>query len=115
MKENENELNDLSRSILRLSKVLGDASEIIMSEGVSNYPIFVFYREFVEIGIFLVKPNAQDQTYGVNASSLEEISARQVIATEKVEDFKKIFKDPLKFFCIFLVGAKGGSFIFHPR
>ena len=81
---------------------------------VSKYPIFVIHQHEVEIGIPLAE-NLEYGTWNVHASSLEEFVCKQIIQEEKVDSFREVFKDPLAYFCLFVLSELGANFIFLPR
>lgn len=96
-------------------KVLREASRTIRDQDVSDYPIFVFHQEEVEIGILLVDHTQVKTNWSVNASTLEEFVARQIIEEERVKDFKKHYQDPDTHFCLFVLSELGADFIFIPH
>jgi hypothetical protein len=95
-------------------KALGKAADTILEQAVSEYPIFVVHQHDVEIGIPLI---AQDHqlNWSVNASSLEEFVAKNIIEPEKIEPFKDVYKDPEYFICLFVLSELGANFVFIPR
>lgn len=105
----------LLKEEIRLYKpLLARVADTIMDENVSSYPIFVLHREAIEVGIPLSTEKIKGQ-WGVNASSLEEFVAKQLVLPEKVNDFKSVFKDPAEFLCLFVTDKSGATFVFVPR
>lgn len=96
-------------------KVLREASNTIRDQEVSNYPIFVFHQQEIEIGVELVDRAKVQGNWSVNASTLEEFVARQLIEEENIPGFKKHFCDPNTHFCLFLVTEIDAEFIFIPQ
>ncbi len=96
-------------------KVLREASSMIRDQDVSNYPIFVFYQQEIELGVTLVDREGTAGNWSVNASTLEEFVARQLIEEENVPGFKKHYRDPEKHFCLFVLSELGAEFIFIPQ
>lgn len=95
--------------------IMSQASETIIRKDISSYPVFVVYQmQEVQLGIPLVEPQTYKTNWGINASTLEELTARGVISLEKVEQFQSVYKDPEAYLCIFLVAADGGHFAFLP-
>ncbi len=110
----ERELSILEEEIKHYKPLLGSVSDTIMEQDVSEYPVFILCRNPIEAGI----PLNTEQIEGyweVNASTLEEFAAKQLILPEKVEDFKSIYKDPSSFLCLFVVDENGATFVFVPR
>lgn len=94
---------------------LGAAADTIVSENVSNYPIFIIHKQELEIGIPIVDRIKQKMEWSVNASTLEEFVAKQLIEPSKVEDFKKVFKPVDSQLCLFILSELGATFVFMPR
>ena len=95
--------------------VLSNAADTIVHQNVSSYPIFVIHQQIVDIGILIVDKEVVDGNWSVNASSLEEFVAKQIISNEKLENFRRVFKDPSEELCLFLLSDLGAKFIFIPR
>ena len=95
-------------------RMLKGASTAIIDQEVSEFPIFVFHKNELPIGIPLTTPEQYGEWY-VNASTLEEFVTKQLIAEEKVADFRKTYKDPTTHFCLFLVEEESAEFIFIPQ
>ncbi len=95
--------------------VLNLACDTIIEQEVSNYPIFVIFKNPIEIGIPLVEREKVAGDWSVNASTMEEFLARQVISNEKIEGFKKVFEDHDHHFCLFAIDELGANFVFLPK
>jgi len=112
-----------SASVLRFQeevrpylKMLREASRTIIDQEVSNHPIFVFHTDDLELGIELANTEKISGKWSVNASILEEFVAKRLIEDAKIEAFKKSYKDPDAFFCLFVVAAdQSAQFIFVPQ
>ncbi len=93
---------------------MAKASDSIIDQEVTKYPIFVLHQHDLEIGIPLT---AEDDTnpWKLQASSLEEFVSKQIIEPKKVDSFRTIYKSPEKFFCLFVISELGAKFIFIPR
>ncbi len=97
-------------------KMLRKASRAIIDQDVSRHPIFVFHTDDLELGIELAKVDNVNGNWSVNASTLEEFVAIRLIEDAKLESFKKTFKDPDEFFCLFVVAEdESAQFIFIPH
>ncbi len=94
---------------------LSKASDMILDQGISEYPIFVLHGQEVEIGIPLWKKGDHGLKWSVHASTLEEFVAKQLITADKVENFKDVFKPPKSQLCCFVLSELGATFIFLPR
>lgn len=115
MIEHQPHLKELEKSLQRYKKMLGQASDMVLEKDVSSYPIFVVSNQPIEMGIPLVKKEVLAGKRSVNISSLEEFVAKQLILMEKVNDFKKIYKKPEEYLCLFVIEDIGATFVFLPR
>jgi hypothetical protein len=94
--------------------LFAQATEVILDQDITKYPIFVVHTDTIDMGIPLVERGEQTGKWSINASSLEEFSAKQLIQQEKIEEFKKIYKNPQEHHCLFLLSDLGARFIFIP-
>ena len=113
------EENSKFKSILSEIKnylpLMEHASDSILGQEISKYPIFVIHPDLLEIGIELISRAKRGGKWSVHASTLEEFSTKQIISQEKVETFISIFKTPQKYLCLFILSELGANFIFVPR
>ena len=114
MKPKEDQLIDLKINLQPYKKIMGQASDTIMDQEVSKYPIFVINKDNVAVGIPLVTEAIEPDGWLINASTLEEFTAKQLIASDKIEEFKEVYKDPKKRFCLFVIADFGATFVFLP-
>jgi hypothetical protein len=96
-------------------KMLREASRTIRDQDVSNYPIFVFHQQIIELGVSLVDRDETSGNWSVNASTLEEFVARQLIDQEAIPGFKKHYHDPDTHHCLFVLSELGAEFVFLPQ
>ena len=112
--EKEQKLKKFEEELKPYKKLLGSVADTIMEQDVSSYPVFVLSQEAIEVGIPLNTAHIEGP-WSVNASSLEEFTAKQLVLSDKVEDFKSVYKDPAAFLCLFVVDKSGATFVFIPR
>ena len=91
------------------------ASDSIIDQEITKYPIFVAHQHDVSIGVPLTNDDEQSTPWQIQASSLEEFVSKQIIEQNKVDSFRTIYKSPEKFFCLFVLSEMGAQFIFIPR
>ena len=104
----------LEKQLQPYKSVMAMASDSIMDQEVTKYPIFVIHQHDLEIGVEL----ADDSDAGgwkIQASSLEEFVSKQLIEENKIDSFRTIYKNPEKFYCLFVISELGAKFIFLPR
>ncbi|MEM1217340.1 MAG: hypothetical protein AAGH79_00435 [Bacteroidota bacterium] len=106
----------LLESELRIyGPALGTAADTVLDQGVSKYPIFVAHQQTVDMGIPIFDREKVSGNWSVNVSTLEEFVTKQIIAPDKVDEFKKVYKDPAEEVCIFVLSELGANFIYIPR
>jgi len=105
----------LEKELRPYLKALMQAADSIMETEVSNYPILVVYQKSIELGVPVIDKIDVKGNWSVNASTLEEFAMKQVIQTDKIEDFQGIYKDPNHHLCLFVLSELGAQFIFIDR
>lgn len=104
----------LEEELKPFSSVMSQASDSILDQEVSKYPIFVVHQHELEIGVPLIEKSEANH-WSVHASTLEEFVSKQIVENEKVQDFIEVYKDPSDHYCIFVLSELGANFIFLPR
>ncbi len=105
----------LEEEIAPYKSIMSKASDAIMEQDVSSYPIFVVHQQTIEMGIALVNNDDKLGKWSVSASTLEEFVTKQLIQMEKVDNFKEVYKDPENNLCLFILSDLGATFAFIPR
>lgn len=86
----------------------------VIDQEISKYPIIIVSPVAVEIGVPL--SNQANLEWHINASTLEELYTKNVVAKEKIDDFRTLYKSKSeKQYCFFFVEEEGATFIFHPK
>jgi len=88
------------------------AIKTIEDENVSNYPILVAFPSFTNVNIGL--PINEGEHFSFNATTLEELAVKKVVDMEKIDGFRKLYKEKKDSFCIFLLEKPAPQFIFIP-
>lgn len=92
----------------------GIAREILDSE-LSKYPIFVAYQSNeVKIGKQVLAHQSLQRTWSINASVLEELIQKKIVTSDRIQSFRKTFKDPENFICVLTILGNEASFVFYP-
>lgn len=115
MSEQADQFARLEEALQPFLPLMGQAGDTVMDENVSNYPIFVVSQLEIDLGIPIVKRSEAGPRWSVHASTLEEMSAKKIIQSERVDDFRRIYKDPRDYICLFVLSDLGAKFIFLPR
>lgn len=96
--------------------LLSKAADTVLDQDVSSYPIFVVHQLSVDLGIPLLQRDDEEEVkWSVNATTLEELVTKQVVKNDKVDSFKKVYKNPHQHLCLFVLSDLGAQFIFIPR
>lgn len=106
--------SSLLESLKAYSPTLVQATRAIMKEGVTKYPIFVAVLDHFNAGVPIINGLDFKKTWNINASSLEEFYSKKIMDKDAVEIFRKVYKDPKKYFCIFLVESDDAKMIYIP-
>ncbi|HHH54516.1 MAG TPA: hypothetical protein ENK91_12720 [Bacteroidetes bacterium] len=116
-----NKEGDVTEKLLVLKQLLENytkaakaASDKIISENISNYPIFVVHQDQVEIGVPLFTAEQTKSQWAINASTLEEFYTKGLISKEKLDDFRKLYKNHPDDICFFVLSELGAQYLFIP-
>ncbi|HMT52128.1 MAG TPA: hypothetical protein PKD16_00970 [Saprospiraceae bacterium] len=105
---------ELEKELSPYKKILAQASDVILDEGVSKYPIFVIHQQEMDMGVLLIQAGIKFR-WSVNASTLEEFVTKEIIFHEKAQEFIATYKDPEIYLCLFVLSELGAQFVFLPR
>lgn len=107
-------LGTITADFAEVSPTLKEAAYQLKVRGISDFPIFPVCKEPQPIGQLLVGPKEMGVKWNYYFSFLDEFVQRTLIDTDKVEDFKKVFKDPEEFCCLFVIDGDFVNFIYIP-
>ena len=107
-------LDSLKKDLEYYNDSIKEVSSEIINSGYSKYPIFIAHQHEVSIGEVILDKEEYQREWTINATILEDLVEQGLIIEEKEPEFKRVFKNPEKFICIFLVTEQGGNFIFAP-
>ncbi len=113
--KDEKYFKQFQQRIQPFAKMMAKAADVIKDQDVSSFPILVLSELPINIGINIVEKEKLNAPWNINASTLEELVARQVIATEKVEDFKLVYKNSDPDLCLLILSKEDANFVFVPR
>lgn len=105
----------MQEQLEQYNTLLEPAWEIVLVNEVSKYPIAIFSTLPIEAGVLLVDRAEAPGPWSVSMSTLEEFSVKGLISSEKIEEFRKVYKDPDLHFCTFVISDLGAQFLFLPR
>lgn len=111
----EEKYQQLKEDLKPFIPLMNKASDTLMDENISKYPIFVVSQLDIELGILLVQRSEAYSKWSVHLSTLEELATKKIVQMDRVNHFRSIFKEPDLFFCLFTLSDLGAQFIFLPR
>lgn len=107
-------LGTISKDFAIVSETLKEASYQIRKRGFSDFPIFPTSKQELPIGQLLIAKEEVAAEWNYYATYLDEFIQRQLVAKDKVDEFKKVYKDPDEFCCLFVVDGDFTRFLFIP-
>jgi len=96
-------------------EVLKNASDSVLENDVSKYPIFVIHKQEVALGVQIINRQKHSTNWSINISTLEEFYSKKLVVEKKVDEFRKTYKDPKEHHCLFVLSDIGAQFMFMPR
>jgi hypothetical protein len=113
-KKHAAELQELNQNLNIYKESIREISEEIIDNQVSKYPVFIASREETNLGKQIIDKEELALEWSINASTLEEFIRRKIVLENKLEAFKKSYKDPRKFLCVFALLTENAGFIYLP-
>ncbi len=110
----EETIRDFQNSYNRFRTMLAEAQEVVLDSEVSEFPVFVFSKVRPEIGVKLYDSIDHERDWYVHATSLEELVAKNIVDSTRIDEFKEVYKDPRSYFCILLLDGSTAQFAFPP-
>lgn len=107
-------LGTLEKSLERYQEPLKKALQTVKDEGVSNYPVLIAYRYEAALGIPLFDRKDYGGDWSFNVSTLEELVTKKLVNPQKVDDFRSLYKEHNKHYCIFLLKEEDAKIVFQP-
>lgn len=105
-------LGTISRDFVKVADNIKEASYQIRKRGFSDFPVFPVCKVEQPIGQILIDQKITGTEWNYFVTYIDEFVQRGLI--EKVEDFKKAYKDPDEFCCLFVVDQEFTNFVFIP-
>lgn len=107
-------LGTISSDFVKISDVLKEAAYQVKSRGFSDFPIFPISKEMQPIGKLFLGKVEKKLEWNYFITYVDEFVQRKLIAEDALEDFKKAFKDPDEFCCLFVMDGAFTSFVYIP-
>lgn len=106
-------LGTISTDFVKVADTLKEASYQIRKGGF-DMPIFAIGKNEVPIGQLLLDKQSLGLAWNYHASYLDEFIQRELVAADRIEDFKDTYKDPDEFCCLFVIDRAFTNFVFIP-
>lgn len=107
-------LKNLEQNLNIYKESIREIADEILEAKVSKYPIFLASRDEVALGKMIIDKEELALEWSIFASTLEEFVRRGIVKEDKLNDFRKAWKDPQVYFCIFAILEGTASFIYVP-
>jgi chorismate mutase len=107
-------LKNLEQNLSIYKESIREIADEILEAKVSKYPVFLASREEVAIGRMIIDKEELALEWSIYASTLEEFVRRNIVKEDKLNDFRKAWKDPELYFCIFAILDGTAGFIYVP-
>lgn len=108
-------LVSLESDVKRYKDAIKEASEAIVNEGVSDYPVFIAHRGAFPIGELILDHKELETQWSIFASTTEELIKAGIIEMEKARFFVTQYKPVNEYMCLFVVASEtDAQFIFMP-
>jgi hypothetical protein len=107
-------LGTITEDFVAISETLKEASYAVRKQGFSEYPIFPICKTEQPIGQVLIGAGELNLTWNYFITYLDEFVQRKIIDEDKVEEFKKAYKNPDEFCCLFVIDTDMTSFVYVP-
>lgn len=107
-------LGTITEDFVFVSDTLKEASYAVRKRGFSDFPIFPICKVEQPIGKLLIGAQELNLKWNYHITYLDEFVQREIIAADKMEDFKANYKDPDEFCCLFVIDNNFTNFIFIP-
>lgn len=114
-KMEEKYIEDFASQVEHYHDLLQEAFEGVINEGVSKYPVFIFHRQEVTVGLPIADRHLIEGDWSVNLSTLEEFYIKGVVTIEQVEEIKAKMTGKLPVYCCLVLSGDKASLVFLPR
>jgi hypothetical protein len=104
-------LGTFTKDFVVIADILKETSYQLRARGF-DFPVFPICKEHIAIGNLLIDKSAKQLDWHCYVSYLVEFEQRKLVVD--VESFKRVYKDPDEFCCLFVVDKDFMNFVFLP-
>lgn len=114
VEEQAGELRSLEQNLNIYKESIREIADEILDNNVSKYPVFIASREEVNLGRLVIDKEDLALDWSIYASTLEEFVRRGIVKQDRLDLFRKNYKNPREFICLFSILEDNAGFIFLP-
>lgn len=103
----------IKETIQRYSSKISEALEIVVDQGISNYPIILTHEQNVSMSIGIPVFELNQVVFSV--TTLEELFAKMLITHDKVSNFRELYNHKSNEFCVLILDNNKSEFVFFPK
>jgi hypothetical protein len=108
-------LESLEKDLKLYKESIREASETIIQDGVSDYPVFIMHKVPVPIGELILNADELDTEWSVSATTAEDLIKAGIIQIEKAKQFIATYKPATEQMCLLVIpDYKRANFVFIP-
>lgn len=107
-------LGSITEDFVKIADLLKEASYQVRKRGFSDYPVFPISKSDLPIGQLLYAKEDLRTKWNYYITYVDEFVQRKIVDESRLDDFRKAYKDPDEFCCLFVVDGDFTSFLFVP-
>jgi hypothetical protein len=107
-------LESLQNDLEQVGPTLQKLAQMVISEEISEYPIFVAAHQMVEIGKPVFDLDDVQVNWFFSISTMEEILQKGILKSENLNRFRRTYSDPAEKACIFVITEELAQIVFVP-
>jgi hypothetical protein len=107
-------LESLQNDLEQVGATLQKLAQVVIDDGISDFPVFVAAHEFVQIGKPVFDLDDVQIDWFFNISTLEEFFQKDIIKSENLNRFRRTYSDPRQKACIFVITQDDARIVFVP-
>ena|SRR5687767_15037299 len=114
-KPEESYIEKFAEQVEQYHDLMKESFEGVINEGISKYPVFIFHRQEVTVGIPIADWHSIAGDWSVNLSTLEEFYIKGLVTIEQVEEIKLKIGGASPMYCCLVLSGEKASLVFLPR
>ena len=108
-------VDSLQQDLEIFRESIREASQSIIDEEISDYPVFIASKDFFPIGELILDRDELQTNWSIFASTAEDLIKAGIIQVDKARFFITQYKSAKEYMCLFVVASEQeAGFIFVP-